>query len=933
MATCDHRRDLLWDYVYDLVDPGEAAALRAHLASCPACQAALEQVTAQQKLIAQAAQLDVPIPPFTVPAAEPETVSRPARRPVVRSRRLPLWPMLAAAAAVLLAVGLPYGLYQRGLASRQQLVRDAHEHINQLVREEEEFSQQTALAEQTQIRDLRARHVCIQVFGPAEYQPEAPNRFRIQTTDLDGQPVAAQINARLLGAGQPVPVAAATSQKPGEYVVSLPSELTAAPHSTARLEVVAQARGDREELQQALRVGESAYTTHLIVDRAVYHAGERILFEFVALTRFSLRPPAQTFAATYSLLDPVGNVLVRLAGPTRDGMGSGVLAIPENGPEGSYRVIVTEAQNRFPAAVRDITVRSRSSARKGNETLADGPRIEFFPEGGDLVAGLASRVYFRARDAAGQPLSLQGQVEDSQGRSVVAIQTANRGLGVFTLTPQAGQKYHLRLTSPAPASVKLPLPSPRSEGIVLSVPTGVLAPNEDVEAILENAGAARAVVAVVLCRGRSIAEETITLPRGQSRLHLHPTESITGLLCVKVFESGTGALRPLAERLVYRVPPQRLRLAAQSEKRSYRPGDRVQLMLGCTTETGKTESAWLRVSVVDQKDLHPLHGITPPSLPADFYLASELPHPEAVDRADELVGDPAQAAALDLVLGTQRGRPVQEQEPSTTLVQRDNTSQVARKASAAITQAVVDLRHVADLHEQELTGEHKVWLGREHEAETELDAFEAWADDEVRLAIGATVIVLLGAGCVLLVGGLVRLVRGRSGNVRYFAGALGTLALCLCSLLALGDRRGNRPPLARHTEEPGPLVRGKENGLPVAVPHAMPHRGNGSDLDKQAMPMVIKPAPARNEGPRPGPIPSISGVPLRSDSYLETAEKAGPVQGLPETVLWQPIRVAADGRAQVSFELPRRAATYAIHVEGHSASGRLGAILEKIEVK
>src|SRR5437588_754984 len=79
MYSCDQCSGLLLDYVYGLLDEGEAQALRDHLASCPACRSALTEAEAQQNLIARAAQVYAEVPPFTAPAAEtPESTEVPA---------------------------------------------------------------------------------------------------------------------------------------------------------------------------------------------------------------------------------------------------------------------------------------------------------------------------------------------------------------------------------------------------------------------------------------------------------------------------------------------------------------------------------------------------------------------------------------------------------------------------------------------------------------------------------------------------------------------------------------------------------------------------------------------------------------------------------------------------------------------------------------
>ena len=68
MLTCDHCRAALLDRHYGLLDAADAAAVDAHLAGCPACQA--EQIAVERfgRLLAAAARTEFPDVRFVAPA-------------------------------------------------------------------------------------------------------------------------------------------------------------------------------------------------------------------------------------------------------------------------------------------------------------------------------------------------------------------------------------------------------------------------------------------------------------------------------------------------------------------------------------------------------------------------------------------------------------------------------------------------------------------------------------------------------------------------------------------------------------------------------------------------------------------------------------------------------------------------------------------------
>ena len=100
--------------------------------------------------------------------------------------------------------------------------------------------------------------------------------------------------------------------------------------------------------------------------------------------------------------------------------------------------------------------------------------VSFYAEGGDLVAGLENRVYFTCRGPQGKPVAVSGVIvaegrgngdreNDDRREDVAAVETSYAGMGVFSLTPQTGGKYRLRITSPAGVNDEPKLPEVSAE--------------------------------------------------------------------------------------------------------------------------------------------------------------------------------------------------------------------------------------------------------------------------------------------------------------------------------------------------------------------------------------------------------------------------------------------------------------------------------------
>ncbi|MDB4956835.1 MAG: A-macroglobulin complement component, partial [Myxococcales bacterium] len=123
--------------------------------------------------------------------------------------------------------------------------------------------------------------------------------------------------------------------------------------------------------------------------------------------------------------DSEGKALARFQLPARIARGDGLLTIlVEDGG-------VTESiQKRIPIAMKTL-------------------QLAVFPEGGDLVEGLPSRVYFMAKTTIGKPADIEGKVLDDRDRLVAEFSSVHDGMGRFELQPESGRRYRVAITKPA----------------------------------------------------------------------------------------------------------------------------------------------------------------------------------------------------------------------------------------------------------------------------------------------------------------------------------------------------------------------------------------------------------------------------------------------------------------------------------------------------
>lgn len=275
--------------------------------------------------------------------------------------------------------------------------------------------------------------------------------------------------------------------------------------------------------------------------------------------------------------------------------------------------------------------------------------LVMFPEGGELVGGVKNRLYVEAKTPSKKPADLEGEIFDVKNGGVIAVlRTEHEGRGRVELEPRAGVAYALRITRPGGIKTIFPLPKVSATGVTLSSADLTLAGRPVKLAV--RWGDARPVKVTLSAREEVVATAKVD-GKGSAEVTLEPGTA-DGVLIATVWGKDDV---PLAERLVYRQPAQRLEIALEADKASFVPGGRASIKLK-TTRGGKPVSAVVGLTVFDDSIRELLERRDqPPSLPVAILL-----EPEVQELADAHVyldeKNPKSAAALDLLLGTQGWR-------------------------------------------------------------------------------------------------------------------------------------------------------------------------------------------------------------------------------------------------------------------------------------
>lgn len=297
-------------------------------------------------------------------------------------------------------------------------------------------------------------------------------------------------------------------------------------------------------------------------------------------------------------------ISLQLAG----GTAWGDFLLPDTLPKGVYRVRAytqwmrnAKDPNYFDQFLSVGTVNGVDRVA-GNTAGGIKPDLQFFPEGGSLVAEVPSKVGFKAIGTNGLGINVKGIVVDNEHREVAKITSAHLGMGEFNFIPELGKTYQAMVAFADGSQYTIPLPAVQQKGITLAVNT------DDPSKVSITIRANRPYYKenlnkkyeLLIYRSGSLKRYSPVLDNSILGLDLPASGFPTGVLKVTLM-SETG--EPLNERLVFVQNPDLLNLSVSGSKPAYATRDSVGLNLSAKDKDGSPVNGSFSVSVVDESKI------------------------------------------------------------------------------------------------------------------------------------------------------------------------------------------------------------------------------------------------------------------------------------------------------------------------------------------
>lgn len=417
-------------------------------------------------------------------------------------------------------------------------------------------------------------------------------------------------------------------------------------------------------------------------DKEFYLAGEIMWFKAYTVDATSHIPLSLSKIAYVEILSkeqrPVAQAKIALAG----GLGNGSFQLPFSVRSGNYilRAYTNWMKNTGPGCFFEKNLTILNTLRDAGllDSLMRAPAdpatpaqpapaqsspydIQFFPEGGNLIAGLPGRIAFRIVDHSGTPLACKGTVVNPSGDTITRCQTLRFGMGSFMLTPEENTKYRAVLELEDHHLLVSELPMPEKTGYTMQVTdpgagqlkvlvrTNIRNDNTNIKLYISSRQAAEKELT---------AEQNIS--NGETSFTIEKSSLTAGISRLTLL---TGNNTPVSERLWFKAPTL-LKLDIRPGQEMYGTREKAGISLSCSDTAGGPVRLNGSMAVIL---LDSLQSINEDDLLSYLYLSSDLKGPITSPDYYFSGNTPEIQETADLLMMTQgwrRFRPSASQPPT-----------------------------------------------------------------------------------------------------------------------------------------------------------------------------------------------------------------------------------------------------------------------------
>ena len=289
--------------------------------------------------------------------------------------------------------------------------------------------------------------------------------------------------------------------------------------------------------------------TYLHYDKSTYAAGETIWYKAYLMNGIFPADESKTMYVDWT--DDKGNLLSHSMIPVVYATAAGQFDIPA---EYSAKFIHVKAYTKwmlnFDSAFlynKDIRILTKTpgAAAQKNTVM---PSVQFFPEGGDAIAGVDNKIAFKANDQWGRPVKIKGIVQNNHGVFIDSLRIIHDGMGYFFINPKQGESFTAKWKDEKGTEHTSALPPVKPTGVSMQVSISGDKRNFVISAAPESAAQLGTLHLIGTMYQHEVFKLAKDITKGDIKGTIPAKDLPSGILTITVFDDHW---TPLAERITY----------------------------------------------------------------------------------------------------------------------------------------------------------------------------------------------------------------------------------------------------------------------------------------------------------------------------------------------------------------------------------------------
>ncbi|MEI9917602.1 MAG: hypothetical protein WDO14_02240 [Bacteroidota bacterium] len=328
-------------------------------------------------------------------------------------------------------------------------------------------------------------------------------------------------------------------------------------------------------------------------DRSGYVTGELMWFKIYCVDGYRNRPMDISKVVYLELLGEGNEIVLQRKIEMANGFGTGSMFVPASLSSGNYalRAYTNWMKNFGPEYFFHSTISIVNTFVKTSAPVAkanSGYDVQFFPEGGDLVAGLHSKVAFRVADATGKGIIFRGAIVDEKNDTVAHFKPGKFGIGHFYMTPAAGSKYRAVITDQSRRRSSHPLRDVKESGYVMRL----IESNDVITVDISASSQADNYAPVYLftqSRESIVSKEVRQIQSGKATFRINRSSLPAGITHITLFDKN---LQPTAERLYFTRPSSAMTIEGKTPMKIYSSRQKIRVDINSGSDANVSVSVF-----------------------------------------------------------------------------------------------------------------------------------------------------------------------------------------------------------------------------------------------------------------------------------------------------------------------------------------------------